>query len=347
MSTFMKNNKGELIEYPPYLCKMCGLYEIELEHDICLVCRWEDDVVQNRRPDFEGGANYISYNQYKNIWETYKDEILAEKRRLRSRFIHEKMHRMYPEVMQAIPKPHPSVLQAAKEKEVISEYEEEKLRKKRLLIRNDFKRAGAYGMPLIKKQDIDLSKIELWGYTKTKLNDHKNCHKTIHFFAHDWKYDTVFDKPDIAMEKLDQYYALLTPDFSLYWDMPRAVQIYSVFKNRWCGAYWQSQGKIVIPTITCGLEDSYDFVFDGIEQGSVVAVSTYRRERYERECVENYHKILEVIKPSAVICYGEPFSGMDGNIIPISPYNKEALIAKLGLKEFTKRMLAGELYPDN
>jgi hypothetical protein len=55
--------------------------------------------------------------------------------------------------------------------------------------------------------------------------------------------------------------------------MPKALQINSTSKNRWCGAYWQAQGKIVIPTVCCAGEESWEFCFDGIEQGSVVAVS--------------------------------------------------------------------------
>lgn len=77
------------------------------------------------------------------------------------------------------------------------------------------------------------------------------------------------------MEKLNQYYALLTPEFSIYDDMPLARQIDSVFRNRWCGAFWQKNGMKVIPTINWGKKSTYDFCFDGIENGSIVAVSTY------------------------------------------------------------------------
>ena len=60
-----------------------------------------------------------------------------------------------------------------------------------------------------------------------------------------------------------------------------------------------------------------------------------------------YNKMMEVIKPSAIICYGEPFDEMKGNIIKISPFNHEELIAKMGMAEYTKKYLAGELYPSN
>ncbi|MBR6778590.1 MAG: DUF4417 domain-containing protein [Clostridia bacterium] len=226
-----------------------------------------------------------------------------------------------------------------------SEYDYDKLLKKLKLVRNGFKTTGKYGMPIIKKQDIDLDKIDLWNFTKTKLNDEDNKHKTIHFFTYDWYFDSVYDKPEVAMEKLDQYYALLTPEFSLYWDMPKALQIFSTFKNRWCGAFWQKQGKIVIPTIAWGSETSFEFCFDGIEEGSVVTVSTYSREDCKDEFMLGYNKMLEVIKPSAIICYGTPFPEMKGNIKSISPFDQEELIAKMGFDNYMKKYLSGELYP--
>lgn len=62
------------------------------------------------------------------------------------------------------------------------------------------------------------------GAIKSKVNDKENEHKTIHFYTYDLLFENVFTKPEVAMEKLDQYYALLTPDFSTYKDMPLAVQ---------------------------------------------------------------------------------------------------------------------------
>lgn len=226
-------------------------------------------------------------------------------------------------------------------------YDEEKQEKKEKIVRNQFESSGQYGMPLIKKQSIDLDKIELWNFTKTKRNDEENKHKTIHFFTYDWNFESVYQKPEIAMEKLDQYYALLTPEFSLYWDMPKALQVNSTFKNRWCGAYWQSQGKIVIPTICCAGEESWEFCFDGIEQGSVVAVSTYRRERYKEDFMKSYDKMLEVLNPAAIFCYGEVFSEMRGNVLAISPFDFKDLIEKIGIDEVVRKYFANELYPSN
>ncbi|MCL2675213.1 MAG: hypothetical protein FWE84_01300 [Firmicutes bacterium] len=81
MSIFIKNERtGKMIEYPPYQCKLCGMYEVKHIHDICDVCGWEDDSVQNDKPDYEGGANYINYNQYKSVWLNHKEEIMSQSR---------------------------------------------------------------------------------------------------------------------------------------------------------------------------------------------------------------------------------------------------------------------------
>ena len=224
---------------------------------------------------------------------------------------------------------------------------EEKQEKRQKIIRNEFQLTGKYNIPILKKQNIDVNKIEPWSYAKAKADDADNRHKTIHFFTYDWLYETVYSKPEAALEKLSQYYALLTPDFSCYFDMPLCLQIYSTFKNRWCGAFWQKQGMRVIPTIEWGDERSFEFCFDGIEQGSVVAISTYCREEYEKEFLLGYNEMLRRIKPSAILCYGDLFQGMTGNIKVLDPYDHEKLIRQMGLNEYVKRFMAGDIYPSN
>ena len=231
----------------------------------------------------------------------------------------------------------------------LSDYEIEKQKKKQELVRNEFlyqnNSAGKYEFPIIKKQNIDVNKIEFLSYVNTKKNDDTNKNKTIHFFTYDWLFENVYEKPELAMEKLKQYYAVLSPEFSLYWDMPKALQIFSTFKNRWSGAFFQKHGMKVIPTVCCAGDDSYDFCFDGIEQGSVVAVSTYCREEYKHEFMKSYNKMIEVIKPTGIICYGTPFDEMTGNIRSISPFDQEELIANMGFENYMKKYMSGELYP--
>lgn len=209
----------------------------------------------------------------------------------------------------------------------ITEYEIDKQKKKQELVRNEFlyhnMSAGKYEFPIIKKQNIDVNKIKFLSFVDAKKDDNENKDKTIHFFTYDWKFEKVYQNADEELEKLKQYYAVLSPDFSIFTNMPLALQIESIFKNRWCGAYWQSKGLKVIPTVSWGDERSFHFCFDGIEEGSIVAVSTYYRENCEEEFMLGYNEMLKRIKPSMVLCYDEPFKEMQSNIKEFLPTTYE------------------------
>ena len=71
-----KINDNEEDTTLPYKCKICGMGDINFIHDICSFCGWEDDGLQNEEPDYMGGANKMSFNQYKKFWEEKKEEIL-------------------------------------------------------------------------------------------------------------------------------------------------------------------------------------------------------------------------------------------------------------------------------
>ena len=106
-----------------------------------------------------------------------------------------------------------------------TEYELQKRRNKQELVRNEFKTVGKYQIPLIRKQDIDLDTISLISFSDIKQDDKENAYKTVHFFTYDWLFDKVYEKAADCAEKLKQYYALLSPDFSMFTDMPKALQI--------------------------------------------------------------------------------------------------------------------------
>ena len=79
----------------------------------------------------------------------------------------------------------------------------------------------------------------------------------------------------------------------------------------------------MIPTVAWGDERSFEFCFDGVEEGSIVAVCTYYRENCEDDFMPGYEGMLKRIKPSAIICYGEPFEQMRGNVKSFLPTQYE------------------------
>ena len=169
-------------------------------------------------------------------------------------------------------------------------------------------------MPVIKKTKLDLDDIEFIGYDK--LNEGQTD-KIVHFFLDDYKFEVLWKDPEPRVEKLKEYRAILSPQFSMYTEMPVAVQIHQTFKNRWCGAYFQSKGLKVIPSLIWGEADTFWFSFDGVDEGSVVAVSTVGMRTEKQLFMAGYKEMLRRIKPKAIICYGEPFREMEGKLIVV------------------------------
>ena len=58
----------------PYPCPCCGNKTLEDhgEFDICNICLWEDDPLQREDPNDAMGANKISLNQARMLWEKKK-----------------------------------------------------------------------------------------------------------------------------------------------------------------------------------------------------------------------------------------------------------------------------------
>jgi len=197
-------------------------------------------------------------------------------------------------------------------------------RTSQILLRNQFLGKGKWKIPIIPKfesRENDFRDLLLIGFDKTHIEDNKHLDRMVHFFLYDYRFERVWKSPDNDIEKLKRYRAVLSPDFSMYLEMSPMMQLYNVFRNRWCGAYWASKGMRVIPTVNWGDETTFDFCFSGVEKGSTVAVSTYMASEHghhkdQKEWfMAGYDEMLRQIEPERIICYNTPFPEMRGNIV--------------------------------
>ena len=183
-----------------------------------------------------------------------------------------------------------------------------------MFLRNQFENEGTFEMPKIKKEEIDLENIELVGYDKLNSSDDNQI---VHFFLDDYKFEVMWKDPAPRIEKLKSHKAVLSPNFSIYTEMPVAMKIYNTFRSRWCGAYLQTNGVKVIPTLAWGVPETFWFCFDGIEQNSIVAVSTLGVRTEKDLFMQGYNEMLRRLKPLQIICYGKSFEEMKGNVIEV------------------------------
>lgn len=151
-----------------------------------------------------------------------------------------------------------------------------------------------------------------------------------HFYYDDYKFIQAWRDPDKYIKILKRFKAVISPDFSLYTDFPRALQILSCYRRQWVGRYWQEKGIDVIPDVVWGDEASFSFCFDGIPEGGTVAVSTVGvadddmwNGEFGDLFLKGYNEMLKRLSPSTVLFYGNKMDGIEGNVIFIPPYYRQ------------------------
>jgi hypothetical protein len=129
----------------------------------------------------------------------------------------------------------------------------------------------------------------------------------VHFFIDDYQFERVWRNPERYLAFLSRYKGIVAPDFSLFIDMPLAMQIWNVYRNRVIAAYYAQSGIDVIPSVGWSDERSYSFCFEGLPKGGSIAISTngcLSSKESVYYFTEGFNKMLEVLKPTTILSYG-------------------------------------------
>lgn len=128
----------------------------------------------------------------------------------------------------------------------------------------------------------------------------------VHFYTHDRNFERVWNTPKRYFPMFQRFAGVITPDFSLYREMPLAMQIWNTYRNRAIAFWLQREGIPIVPNVRWGDERTYAFAFEVLPQGGTVAVSTNGslRKKVDREYFKNgLEKMVEVLQPKTIINY--------------------------------------------
>ena len=181
---------------------------------------------------------------------------------------------------------------------------------------NDF-----WQMPIIKNDNFIPS--DLIGFNYAKSSDNKQT--GIHFYLDDYQFERLWNNPSEYVDVLSEYECILSPDFSLYLDMPMPMKIWNIYRSRQIGQYYQQQGIKVIPTISWAEKETFEFAFKGIPKGSIVSISTIGVKRdidAMKIWQDGMDAMIKEIEPSVILVYGGKLEYDYGDIKVIYFENK-------------------------
>ena len=186
--------------------------------------------------------------------------------------------------------------------------------------RMKFDGVGEYGIPEIEPTQFDCADFIGFNYAKGAREPEN---KAVHFFLDDYQFNRVWNDPDRYIDLFRRFRYVLTPDFSLYTDFPKAFQVYNHYRKHWLGAYWQLNGINVIPTVCWSDKESFEWCFDGEPTHSVVAVSsvgTQRSKDTKRKFLDGYFEMVDRLQPTQIIFYGNVPEECKGNIVRVKQF---------------------------
>ena len=186
------------------------------------------------------------------------------------------------------------------------------------LVYGRFELTNEYGFPNMYPVHIDnLKEIPLQGFNYALKETHPE-NIGVHFFLHDYQFERVWKYPDRYTECLSKFAFVLSPDFSPYADIPKALKVFNIYRKMWCGRYWQEHGIKVIPTVTWGNDEDLEWCLEGVPKHSTIAISTMGEGRWAnfKALRSNWDYIMNKLEPETILLYGKDLSNeLTGNIV--------------------------------
>jgi len=172
--------------------------------------------------------------------------------------------------------------------------------------------AGIHEIPVLKSPNEIIIPSSLIPFSQ--ISKSADNAEFVHFYEHDIKFRDILTSTGEYLEKLKRFAGVISPDCSLYHDMPLVLQFTNTYMNRAVGYFLQQHGIYVIPSVRWGDERSYTseycgekVSFLGVPKNSIISIGTYGCIRSKED--KYYFKagleaMLEELMPQVVLVYG-------------------------------------------
>lgn len=192
---------------------------------------------------------------------------------------------------------------------------------------------GFFELPRIRTSS--LIPDELVTFSKAAAKNRHDFDSWVMFYEHDVKFERLWNNPRQYLNRLKKFKGVISPDFSLYRNMPLAMQLWNTYRGRALAHWMQENGIEVIPNVRFGDERTYAFCFDGIEKNKTVAVGTHgciKRKEDRAVFKAGLAQTVQRLSPKNIIVYGAAPDDIFGTCIEsginVIPFESEISKAK-------------------
>lgn len=167
---------------------------------------------------------------------------------------------------------------------------------------------GIDEVPIMKPDTGALPK-KLIGFNEMKSPDNISRQNGVHFFLSDNLILRYYHNPERYFDVLAEYGCVIGIDLSVFYDLPRGLNIANIIKSRYVGCNLQERGLRVIPSFSWANIDSLNYCTLGIPENSNVAISNAVIGRHKQDRLLTRLAIERLVKekhPINLLVYGFP-----------------------------------------
>ena len=164
---------------------------------------------------------------------------------------------------------------------------------------------GTYQMPMVKPYNGKIPEFLIPNYRLSRRT--MTCGVCPCFYTDDTQFERAWNKPREFIKSLTRYTYVTSPDFSVFLDLPRPIQMTNIFKNKALAAWWQSMSINVIPSISWTNIKHIEEDLDGWPMSSVIAINSTGiglDKRAKHNWIEGYEATVDTLKPTFILRYG-------------------------------------------
>ncbi len=162
---------------------------------------------------------------------------------------------------------------------------------------------GFLEIPRMDKTDSIPSK--LISFTKALRSDDYSC--WVHFFEDDASFERIWNNPRKYLPILKKFAGVISPDFSLYRDMPLVMQYWNIYRSRAIARWLQDNGVDVIVDVRWGDKRSFAPCCYGVPKNGIIAVGTHgciKKKEDRLIFAAGLKFVVETINPKVIVVYG-------------------------------------------
>lgn len=129
----------------------------------------------------------------------------------------------------------------------------------------------------------------------------------VHFYENDSTFECFWRSPQKYLPLLKRYSGVISPDYSLYYDMPLNMQKYNTYRGK-ALAHWLHENNIeIIPNVRWGDNRTYNTACLGVEHNKTIAIGTHGciKTKIEKQMfIDGFDYVINKLEPKTIIVYG-------------------------------------------